>query len=307
MSELQMFVAGARFAGIVLSSISAFASLIVIISYTRTVLQSRAHHRRIIEASNIPVGLHAAAGSGGLADTCFSCESFLEAPNPNQHCFPSQHLPAQKPSKSSSRAAAAHPPLSSTAVAAAAGATPRGASVYSYSPSAGKCCDSCRRDGHIDVYRQRIPSLTIYGKEAGELLGAPTHHILQPQLRANAMTHPLLRLSTTQSGGPLATPVPAATTAALDGEYPASECDWSLSSIYKKPRSFRRIHLPCPVEYYNRMAANMSLERLAGVGSNHKRRLPRTPSSKIAVLSGVDLLMHIMWIVNTSAAQSPAG
>ncbi|KAJ2076654.1 hypothetical protein H4R24_005579 [Coemansia sp. RSA 988] len=111
----------------------------------------------------------------------------------------------------------------------------------------------------------------------------------------------------TRSTGPLATPVPAATAVALGGEYPASECDWSLSSIYKKPRSFRRIHLPCPVEYYNRVAANMSLERLAGVGGSHKRRLPRTPSSKIAVLSGVDLLMHIMWIVNTSAAQSSAG
>ncbi|KAJ2609081.1 hypothetical protein H4S08_004201 [Coemansia sp. RSA 1365] len=139
------------------------------------------------------------------------------------------------------------------------------------------------------------------------VLGAPTHHILQSQLRANTVSHPLLRLSTAQSAAPPAKPAPAATVAALDGEYPASESAWSLSSIYKKPRSFRRIHLPCPIEYYNRMAANMSLERLAGVGGNQKRRLPRIPSSKIAVLSGVDFLMHIMWIINTSAARSSVG
>ncbi|KAJ1641786.1 hypothetical protein LPJ64_006288 [Coemansia asiatica] len=41
----------------------------------------------------------------------------------------------------------------------------------------------------------------------------------------------------------------------------------------------------------------------------HKRRrrkLPRIPSSKIAVLSGIDLLMHLLWIVNTTAAKTPS-
>ncbi|PIA14611.1 hypothetical protein COEREDRAFT_16749 [Coemansia reversa NRRL 1564] len=307
MSELHMFVAGARFAGIVLSSISAFASLIVIISYTRTVMKSRAHHRRIIEASNIPAGANAAAGGGALADTCFSCESFLETPCSNQHCFSSHNLQAQYSRKSSSRAATSHPHQGSIALAGVASTTPCGASLYSYTPSTEKCCDSCRRDDHISDYRQGTLSKTICAKGAGGVLGAPTHHILQSQLCTNTVTHPLLRLSTGQSAAPPAKPVPAATVAALDGEYPASESAWSLSSIYKKPRSFRRIHLPCPIEYYNRMAANMSLERLAGVGGNQKRRLPRIPSSKIAVLSGVDFLMHIMWIINTSAARSSAG
>ncbi|KAJ1807404.1 hypothetical protein LPJ75_004811, partial [Coemansia sp. RSA 2598] len=38
-----------------------------------------------------------------------------------------------------------------------------------------------------------------------------------------------------------------------------------------------------------------------------RRKLPRIPSSKIAVLSGIDLLMHALWIVNTTAAKTQAG
>ncbi|KAJ1901857.1 hypothetical protein LPJ66_000468 [Kickxella alabastrina] len=38
-----------------------------------------------------------------------------------------------------------------------------------------------------------------------------------------------------------------------------------------------------------------------------QRKLPRIPSSKIAVLSGIDLLMHSLWIINTSATKTDAG
>ncbi|KAJ1940899.1 hypothetical protein GGF37_003783, partial [Kickxella alabastrina] len=38
-----------------------------------------------------------------------------------------------------------------------------------------------------------------------------------------------------------------------------------------------------------------------------QRKLPRIPSSKIAVLSGIDLLMHSLWIINTTATKTDAG
>ncbi|KAJ1883262.1 hypothetical protein LPJ57_000275 [Coemansia sp. RSA 486] len=38
--------------------------------------------------------------------------------------------------------------------------------------------------------------------------------------------------------------------------------------------------------------------------SRRRRKLPRIPSSKIAVLSGIDLLMHALWIVNTTTAKT---
>ncbi|KAJ2650101.1 hypothetical protein IWW40_002647 [Coemansia sp. RSA 1250] len=77
--------------------------------------------------------------------------------------------------------------------------------------------------------------------------------------------------------------------------------EWSISSD-KKHKVRRRINLPCPVEYYNRMAANMSLERLALPSMNKRReRLSRKPSSKIALLSAMDLLLHLFWVINTLA------
>ncbi|KAJ2830510.1 hypothetical protein IWW50_000237 [Coemansia erecta] len=84
--------------------------------------------------------------------------------------------------------------------------------------------------------------------------------------------------------------------------------DWSLGSVYKARRPFRRIHLPCPVEYYNRLAACMSLERLplpSSVQCRRSRRgegTPRQPSIKTAIISAIDLLVHISWIANTTSA-----
>ncbi|KAJ2322248.1 hypothetical protein IWW52_000201 [Coemansia sp. RSA 2704] len=160
MSDAQMLVAGARFASIVLSSISTAASVVVLISYTRTVRRIRAHHRQIINASNLPP-----------------------------------------------------------------------------------------------------PPIPAY---------SPRSFFLEPP--------PPIR---TASAKPYA---------------PAS---------YKKPRSFRRIHLPCPLEYYNRMAASLSHERLhLHYQQQQQRRLPRMPSSKIAVLSAIDLAVHLSWIANTANSQS---
>ncbi|KAJ2393462.1 hypothetical protein H4S02_000181, partial [Coemansia sp. RSA 2611] len=160
MSDAQMLVAGARFASIVLSSISTAASVVVLISYTRTVRRIRAHHRQIINASNLPP-----------------------------------------------------------------------------------------------------PPIPVY---------SPRSFFLEPP--------PPIR---TASAKPYA---------------PAS---------YKKPRSFRRIHLPCPLEYYNRMAASLSHERLhLHYQQQQQRRLPRMPSSKIAVLSAIDLAVHLSWIANTANSQS---
>ncbi|KAJ2455105.1 hypothetical protein EV183_001034 [Coemansia sp. RSA 2336] len=188
MPDKQMLIAGARFASIVLSCISAIASLVVLVSYTRTVLRIRAHHRQIIEDSKPPA----------------------PAPQPRAHCFSCESI-----------------------------ATPCMSQLFYPMPA--------------------HPSM-------------PREPFMQPVYKPDQQ--PSQRVSD-------------------DASY-----EWSISSDKKKVR--RRINLPCPVEYYNRMAANMSLERLA-LPSMHKRRerLSRKPSSKIALLSAMDLLLHLFWIINT--------
>ncbi|KAJ1724057.1 hypothetical protein LPJ53_001631 [Coemansia erecta] len=42
-------------------------------------------------------------------------------------------------------------------------------------------------------------------------------------------------------------------------------------------------------------------------GTKRRRRLPRIPSSKIAVLSAIDLFLHVLWIVNNSSLATEQG
>ncbi|KAJ2815516.1 hypothetical protein FBU31_006902, partial [Coemansia sp. 'formosensis'] len=87
-------IAGARLAAIAISSISAIASLIVVVSYIRMLLQFRAHQRRIIEASM--------GGTSAVPPlACFSCESSLATPGVNKtHFFSPQNRAIRPPNSS---------------------------------------------------------------------------------------------------------------------------------------------------------------------------------------------------------------
>ncbi|KAJ1944447.1 hypothetical protein EC988_005987, partial [Linderina pennispora] len=74
------FVARVRYAAIATSSISAVSSLIVVVSYICTLMQYRAHQRRLLDAS-------AQATSIPLQPMTFSCESSLATPLHNTASF----------------------------------------------------------------------------------------------------------------------------------------------------------------------------------------------------------------------------
>ncbi|KAJ2892726.1 hypothetical protein GGI21_005546, partial [Coemansia aciculifera] len=104
-SEATTEIAGARLAAIVLSIISALASLEVVVSYVRMLLQFRAHQQRIIEAS---------MGAGGGVSAvppaaCFSCESSLATPGVNKtYFFSPQNRPVQQLNSGSGSALLTH-------------------------------------------------------------------------------------------------------------------------------------------------------------------------------------------------------
>ncbi|KAJ2519128.1 hypothetical protein GGI11_002663 [Coemansia sp. RSA 2049] len=83
--------------------------------------------------------------------------------------------------------------------------------------------------------------------------------------------------------------------------------------------SKRRLLLHHPIAYCNQLAhairaaerAPFAGKEAAGPRRARRRhvmqRLPRIPSCKIAVLSGIDLLMHVLWITNTTATHGGGG
>ncbi|KAJ2714047.1 hypothetical protein H4S00_005266, partial [Coemansia sp. D1744] len=245
MAEL-MFVAGARFASIVLSSVSAFASIVVIASYTRSVLRMRAHHRQIIDAKP-PTKLP--------RTNCFSYESVVAAPYDSgvraARCFSYESV---------------------------------GAPPYAQ---------------HVYATRQ-----SVIGSEKVREYARPS---VSPSEKVREYTRPSVSVSEKIS---YAYPQPSAAYAYGRNSMaePAQHSDWSLGSAYKPPRAFRRIHLPCPIEYYNRMAACISLERLPLPAPARARRdrTVRRPSAKTAIFSLLDLFVHIGWIANTTSSSCPA-
>ncbi|KAJ2354938.1 hypothetical protein GGF43_002977 [Coemansia sp. RSA 2618] len=138
-----------------------------------------------------------------------------------------------------------------------------------------------------------------------------THDYTRPSLSTHDYTRPSLSTHEKQMYGYAQMSIAVPENARDYAPYQAADprvSDWSLGSVYKARRPFRRIHLPCPVEYYNRLAACMSLERLplpSSVQCRRSRRgegTPRQPSIKTAIISAIDLLVHISWIANTTSA-----
>ncbi|KAJ1853296.1 hypothetical protein GGH12_004631 [Coemansia sp. RSA 1822] len=271
MAEL-MFIAGARFASIVLSSVSAFASIVVIASYTRSVLRMRAHHRRIIGAKP-PIKLP--------RTTCFSYDSVAAAPCDSgvraTRCFSYESV----------------------------GAPPYAQHVYATRQSI---------IGSEKMREYARPSVS-----PSEKMREYTRPSVSASEKMREYTRPSISLSEKMRGYArpsgsekiaYAYPQPSAALAYRRSSLaePAQLSDWSLGSAYKPPRAFRRIHLPCPIEYYNRMAACISLERLPLPAPARARRdrTVRRPSAKTAIFSLLDLFVHIGWIANTTSTSCPA-
>ncbi|KAJ2451171.1 hypothetical protein GGF42_004319, partial [Coemansia sp. RSA 2424] len=93
----------------------------------------------------------------------------------------------------------------------------------------------------------------------------------------------------------------------------SSENNASLPIDTSQPSSH---HLLVPGrELLSRMLPRRGMDRSAGApavldifgSGRRKRKLPRIPSSKIAVLSGIDFLLHTLWIINTTATADVGG
>ncbi|KAJ2869009.1 hypothetical protein GGI22_000516 [Coemansia erecta] len=347
-------LAGARIAAIVLSSISAAASLMVIVSYIRVFRRFEAHQRKILNAteeeatakadpsndsavnstahhhiSGMAVGHnrrtlhHLAPGNtnnpqafGGSCHLhCFSCESSLATPCANNSFFsPERHPPTQL-------------------------------SVSEAKPMSGGGADAATGGNNTQVYRSSMPPLSHAAAQAVHPLRKSNdsssratsldRYRLASNGTANHEPQPLLQLPMDWRHGSVSIELVAKRSLSSASaqqhcedssgigilpprESSATSKSPSASSQPPPPHSgSRRRLLHYPISYCNQIANAITAERTAGAKKGgeqggdpkryHLQRLPRIPSSKIAILSGIDLLMHLLWIINTTATQTVGG
>ncbi|KAJ2774571.1 hypothetical protein IWQ56_000523 [Coemansia nantahalensis] len=230
MGDAEMLVAGARFAGIVLSAMSAVASLVVIASYLRMAARFRSHIRQLTDGHKPPPPLVVGAHRG---DGDLSHESFVVTPRTAQHWQPQ---PPNYCGGCSSRAAESLPGTA---------AAPRRPSAL----SGGAASAAAGRSSHLARVSQSTPTTAD------------------------------------------------------------SASSWSLTSICKRQgqrrpqRPFHGIPLAGPDADCRRAGCGISPERLVGL-VGPPRRIARPPSSKTAVVAVIDLLVHVAWIVSTTATES---
>ncbi|KAJ2867637.1 hypothetical protein GGH94_000715 [Coemansia aciculifera] len=319
-------IAGARLAAIILSTISAIASLVVVISYVRMLLQFRAHQRRIIEASM-------GAGGGGVSAVppaaCFSCESSLATPGVNKtHFFSPQNRPVRQLNGSISGLPiqnsipmqtvlssgipalnlqrSSMPPLPHTLQGTAASMRTR---TSSRATSCSRLVDVYSKDdGDVGSYHSKSHSIAVAAAltqstgNADTFRGWAKHYHQPPKSRVPPLTLQPLSIATDRK--PQYQYQPQRHTSLENSASPPID-------ISQPPR---RLLVPGR-ELLSRMLPRRRKDRSAGApavldifgSGRRKRKLPRIPSSKIAVLSGIDFLLHTLWIVNTTAADGVGG
>ncbi|KAJ2731628.1 hypothetical protein IW152_004394 [Coemansia sp. BCRC 34962] len=290
-------------------------------------LQFRAHQRRIIQASM-------GASGGGVSvvppAACFSCESSLATPGVNKtHFFSPQNrhvrqlngsingLPIQNsipmqtvlsggiPALGSQRSSM--PPLPHTLQGTAASMRTR----------TNSCATSCGRsvdDGDVGSYHSKpysiAAALSQSAGNADTFRGWAKHHHHH---------HRHHHLQPAQSRVPPLTLRPLSIAADRKLQYQhqpqqQTSLENSVSPPIDASQPPRRSLVPGR-ELLSRMLPRRGMNRSAGAPTvldifgcgRRKRKLPRIPSSKIAVLSGIDFLLHTLWIVNTTAAGDVGG
>ncbi|KAJ2557864.1 hypothetical protein EV175_001093, partial [Coemansia sp. RSA 1933] len=331
-------LAGARIAAIVLSSISAAASLLVIVSYIRVFRRFQTHQRKILDATtaaglNGPAGadpgerrrtLHNQAAQTSGHPHCFSCESSLATPCINNSIFfsPDVFPPRQLSATESNR------PTLAAVAAAGVGATH--ASYRSSMPPPlshaaphGPSGDRSSRATSLDRYR-----LTSSYTQAAVAPRSGDSNSADVNRSSFVPAQSPMGWSTTTSADLSARRRSVSSSAAQQQEEdasgmgllptrrkPSTVATTSTVQPHKQEEGGRRKRLLWdPLAYCSQLASAITAERTAGntdtgrlSGTKQQRRLPRIPSSKIAILSGIDLLLHVLWIVNTTGAHSTSG
>ncbi|KAI9504869.1 hypothetical protein BX070DRAFT_221042 [Coemansia spiralis] len=321
--QLSSTLVDARLAAIVLNSLSAIASLLVIISYIRVFRRFQAHQRRILKSALGATGNAAnscgfvresanpATGTTVVGPThCFSCESSLATPCVNTSFFSPEHIPARQVSVSECRRSITNAEKSQniavhhdSAVAANApirhgyrSSMPPLSHVAQGAPALRKSNDSSSRATSLDRYR--LNGFTI-GEVAGlNIKSGPNSSSNNPQ---NSTVQSPIWNHTSISHSKASI---SSNTGHLTSEA-QSDAQIPHPSISKSANNSKRRLLQYPIAYCNQLATAIAAERITQ--SRRKRRLPRIPSSKVAVLSGIDLLMHVLWIINTTAAHDNSG
>ncbi|KAJ2214864.1 hypothetical protein IW140_004224 [Coemansia sp. RSA 1813] len=357
-------LAGARMAAIVLSSISAAASLIVIISYVRVFRRFQTHQRKILnattaelpngttgEAAHISIagttmGLNRtmhhlapgatnaqALGGGSCHPHCFSCESSLATPCVNKSFFSPEWQPSRQlsvsenvPAPTTSGGAAGNnarqvyrssmPPLSH---AATQGMHPLRNS--NDSSSRATSLDRYRLTAAIGANDTAMASRGMPGSSGGSIHATAANSLPQAPQSPMAWRHggSSVELSSKRSisSSPAQQHYEDSSGMGILLPQLPSTGNTSKSTTAPPPPpphygSKRRL-LQYPIDYCSQLANAITAERttVATGGEEPKRRrlqrLPRIPSSKIAVLSGIDLLMHLLWIINTTTTQTASG
>ncbi|KAI8320547.1 hypothetical protein GQ54DRAFT_305451 [Martensiomyces pterosporus] len=304
-------ISGVRYAAIALSCISAISSLVVVISYIRMLLQFRAHQQRILESApdtqqhQQQHQEHQGAGvlpAAAAATTCFSCESSLATPCISRSFFSpyhkqqqQQHIPMQQLGLS-----AVHPQSISnrysmpSQVLHTGTATPARTSAASRNTSTDRQGPLCASANEWVTVIDEGGDGSRGGSSGGS--GCITAGVKQ----SNAQ-------SSSSSGGALSLGCHSQHHRHGKDEHQSTKQGTTELAASKKPR--KRCKIVQMLAYRNPVSKTISLDKVDNKAAGdsplkyrRRKRLPRIPSSKIAMLSGIDLLLHFFWIVNTTAA-----
>ncbi|KAJ2469233.1 hypothetical protein GGI03_000495 [Coemansia sp. RSA 2337] len=271
------------------------------------------------------------AGGGGVSSVppaaCFSCESSLATPGVNKtHFFSPQNRPVRHLNGSisglpiqnsipmqtilSSRIPALNlqrssmPPLPHTLQGTAASMRTR---TSSRATSCGRPVDAYSKDdGDVGSHHSKSQSiavgLTQSTGNADTFRGWAKHYHQPPKSRVPPLT--IQPLSIAIDRKPQYQYQPQRHTSLEN----------SVSTPIDISQPPRRSLVPGR-DLLSRILLRRGIDRSAGTpavldifgSGRRKRKLPRIPSSKIAVLSGIDFLLHTLWIVNTTAADDVGG